>query len=622
MVIPRRFLPLLLGVYLLELTFVSWYLHSLQVDLGSSPHVPGPGDFLTSSKMALAALEDAVAHSLETHAEAVARIRPDAWIVKQPPLKIGQEPSNDNLVAEEGLNVEPPAQGIDSSDEQNYRVAGLSCARHGGPDDATAAEMVYWRDIPSDAKYVSPLRSPDTEQYLVFEHDDGGWNNVRMAMETSVMIAIATGRTLVLPPKLHLGQMEGGVELDRFYHFKSLEAEHVGVKVITLEEFLEKEAMAGKLVSPLTGEVAWPPYNRTNWEHWRGHKSDYKELWNWMRNATTTLPWNRDKCFAGFPSARGPSELVRMNETVQEIINETQQKHKNDENAWAWRVQSFNGYPTPVDAPMKDRMAEILADLKGICLYDESLQNAKVLHLEGDEASGHRLLIHFYAFLFFQSFEQDLWVKRFVRDHLRYNDELQCAAARIVAAIRAISRERGDPTGSFDTFHIRRSDFQNLPTFQEMAMPAEAIYFQNSKGIIPENRTVFIATDEKNNSYFDPLREHYHCLFLNDFKKELNDLPPSMYGMVDQLVASKGDVFFGVYYSTFTGYINRLRGYHSQKQKLPGYEQGMINSYYYTTEQHASLRNIMREYQSISKTSWAREYPVAWRDIDHTVPAR
>ena len=77
----------------------------------------------------------------------------------------------------------------------------------------------------------------------------------------------------------------------------------------------------------------------------------------------------------------------------------------------------------------------------------------------GDNQSGARLLSHFYALLFFEDWRHDLWVKRFVRDHIRYVDELQCAAARIVRDLREKARENGDPNGEFDTFHIRRGDF-------------------------------------------------------------------------------------------------------------------------------------------------------------------
>ena len=52
------------------------------------------------------------------------------------------------------------------------------------------------------------------------------------------------------------------------------------------------------------------------------------------------------------------------------------------------------------------------------------------------------------------------------------------------------------------------------------------------------------------------------------------------------LVASKSEVFFGTYYSTFSGYINRLRGYHAVKNKLEGFENGV------TVSQSLSMRTL------------------------------
>ena len=70
------------------------------------------------------------------------------------------------------------------------------------------------------------------------------------------------------------------------------------------------------------------------------------------------------------------------------------------------------------------------------------------------------MLSHFYAFLVFEDWRMDQWIKRFVRDHLRYIDELQCAAARYVEFLRFKSRTFGNVDGDFYTMHIRRGDFQ------------------------------------------------------------------------------------------------------------------------------------------------------------------
>jgi hypothetical protein len=57
-------------------------------------------------------------------------------------------------------------------------IAGLQCQQYGGPfTSKEAEEMVYWRDIPSDELFVSPLKKNSNgnarKQYLTFEPDGG-----------------------------------------------------------------------------------------------------------------------------------------------------------------------------------------------------------------------------------------------------------------------------------------------------------------------------------------------------------------------------------------------------------------------------------------------------------------
>ena len=65
---------------------------------------------------------------------------------------------------------------------------------------------------------------------------------------------------------------------------------------------------------------------------------------------------------------------------------------------------------------------------------------------------------------------------------------------------------------------------------------------------------------------------------------------------------------------TFTGYINRIRGYHSQNAKAPGYEMGELpTTYYYATPEK---KLIMHKYAALKGGFFNREYPVSWRDIN------
>ncbi len=83
--------------------------------------------------------------------------------------------------------------------------------------------------------------------------------------------------------------------------------------------------------------------------------------------------------------------------------------------------------------------------------------------------------------------------------------------------------------------------------------------------------------------------------------------------MLDQIIASKGRTFVGTYYSTFTGYINRMRGYHAEKDKLDGHEVGKIESYYFHP---VGKKDTMKRFSEVARPFFAREYPVSWIDID------
>lgn len=370
--------------------------------------------------------------------------------------------------------------------------------------------------------------------------------------------------------------------------------EHEGLNIITMEEFLERVAMKGKL-RDTSDKVVFPPGNRTDWN---GLKEIKSELNPWLHSIALMPEWNPNDCLAAFPSSQDARDLKVLEDLNQEI--QTQDFPKDS-------YERYIGHPVAVDASPKDRLLENMAERQSLCIYNSNLQKAPLLHFHGNAKMGGRLLVHFYAFLFFQSWKHDLWMKRFIRDHVRYVDEIQCAAARIVEAVRERSKLKGNK-GVYDSFHIRRGDFQ----YKSTRVSAQEIY-DISKDVIPEGSTVYIGTDERDKTFFDDMKKHYDIVFLDDYLYLVEGLNPSYYGMLDQLVTSRGRYFFGCWFSTFTSYVNRLRGYHSQEEKSPGYETGVIESYYYAMPDR---KMAMREFWPVKKAFHAREFPASWRGID------
>lgn len=59
-----------------------------------------------------------------------------------------------------------------------------------------------------------------------------------------------------------------------------------------------------------------------------------------------------------------------------------------------------------------------------------------------------------------------------------------------------------------------------------------------------------------------------------------------------------------------------MRAYHAQKDKLPGWKEGVVPSYFYAERR---FKFTLRQYRSLSWPLWKTEFPIAWRDIDHDV---
>ncbi len=111
----------------------------------------------------------------------------------------------------------------------------------------------------------------------------------------------------------------------------------------------------------------------------------------------------------------------------------------------------------------------------------------------------------------------------------------------------------------FDAVHIRRGDF-----LQVRKPASEFLYdnlLQSLEGKVRKDKPLFIATDEKDKSIFNFLKDTYDITFLSD----LVDSKSYTALVLDMVVCSNAENFFGSKFSTFTDYIHILRHYKNKR---------------------------------------------------------
>jgi hypothetical protein len=432
----------------------------------------------------------------------------------------------------------------------------------------------YWLELrekwPKD-----PL--PMRQKFLSFEPWNGGFNNIRMSLEMAAAMAMALDRTLVLPPRYKM-YLRGESSFQDYFDYDDLRK---GFSTITYQEFREK--------MNLKQYDGFGPDGPNN-----GRMPEYFQALGKMSNAVILKD--------GHPliGNKIASQLVLC-------FPDCPTNDKDKDKSW------FNGAQYrlhPVDTSK----------------HPDVFDTPEVIHFTPI------LLGHFYTLVWFRDPRIGAKVKRAVRDHIHFREELFVLAEKVINALG------GD--FSFSCLHIRRNDFQ----FKEVWTPAEEIV-KNVGGLWENGETIYIATDElsisedkKGRLWNDPLAmstvktEHAwfkpmfdawggreKVKFWNDFYLPLGldkDIKKIWIGSVESIVCSRARTFVGTQKSTFSGYIHRMRGYMNDVgQKEPFEAQATYPHHYYHSLVGASWSRFPHGAFGGGHPYWGREYKEAWEGV-------
>ncbi|RYH11032.1 hypothetical protein EON65_39090 [archaeon] len=389
----------------------------------------------------------------------------------------------------------------------------------------------FWnqRFYPEDC-YHSPLFDPkyhpklplDQQKFVVFEPDRGGWNNIRMAAETAIMFAHASGRTLVLPPMATWYLLSNSKNPDEnkstFAKFFDLTKIQESLHMITMEEFLEHLALKNKLKVPLNTTKTAKDYLKMPRE---------SNLWKYLYSACYVENWEPGKQFIGFHLRNRNNTSTTTSTTI---------------------PASLSAFMDPAFDTKAARFKEMVAHGRKLRPYNQQLHSELCVYFPGDYSNEHRILTHFYTYLYWEDLHVANVYKRIVRDRMRYHDILFCAAGKIIELIHKEasllmhpedpvsfmpSKKRGDfRSGGGNVFdsksvtyhaaHIRRGDFQ----YHEVKLPADQIW-NNIRPLYNFNTTslLYIATDEKKKDFFQPFQVEGGRIVVRYFDDYIKQLP-------------------------------------------------------------------------------------------------
>jgi len=432
----------------------------------------------------------------------------------------------------------------------------------------------YWlENRPSWPKDPLPVK----EKFLSFEPWHGGFNNIRMSLEMAAALALALDRTLVLPPRYKM-YLRGESSFQDYFDYEDLRR---GFSVIEYAEFR-------KLVNlgQYDGQGDAGPSGSDMGAYFRAYQS--------MPGVATLgkgHPLIQDKI---------GSQLVLCFPSCPEDA-------KDKEKSWFKTVQ-YRLHPIDTGK------------------HPDVFETPKIVHITPI------LLGHFYTMVWFRDPLIGAKVKRAVRDHIHFREELFALAERVIKDIG------GDFT--FNCLHVRRNEFQ----FKEVWTPAPDIV-KNIGGLFDKRDKVYIATDElslpkeqtvrlwndplamsktkTDHAWFTPMFEAWggreNVKFWGDFYTKLNldkDVQKIWVGCVESIICSRAKTFVGTQKSTFSGYIHRMRGYMNdvgQKELLEAQARYPIDYY------HALVGPSWGRFPSGSfgggHPYWGREYKEAWEGV-------
>jgi hypothetical protein len=137
-------------------------------------------------------------------------------------------------------------------------------------------------------------------------------------------------------------------------------------------------------------------------------------------------------------------------------------------------------------------------------------------------------------------------MKQKINNCFRYSSRLYHLASKV-----------RDKLGPYNAVHVRRNDFLDARKDDLKSVSNKNNLLQMLKIFFDPSVPLYISTDERDMSFFDEVSNEYNVFFYDDFEYELTELD---HAVIEQIICSQAEHFYGTYLSTYTSRINIMRG--------------------------------------------------------------
>ncbi|ETO28396.1 hypothetical protein RFI_08739 [Reticulomyxa filosa] len=515
----------------------------------------------------------------------------------------------------------------------------------------------------------------NSQGYLTFKNDCGGFNNIRQAFEFFITVAWLTQRTLVFPV----------TEVEFFFQFA------IAFFFFNFGESQKKKKKKGWYL------IDWGPMKRAVPENTAGVSNYWtffdvhdmsktiavmnlttflglewdnlhideaqvfekqedpngvvreSEKWNWDTRQRFKKWLNQVSVQNGFALSWGPSHNVLMWPNKQSVLQSSLSRFSQPElqikdarnnsvdldRYIGSRDQMLTLIPKKIKNKKNPVTITIINKNKSEYIGKEKYHEKTHLHFPScyEDDMGHwRYLCQVATTTAFADFENEKKFKRLIRDHVHLVPEAFEIASYVIAELGLFQ---------YASAHIRRNDFQfkgswvnaqdsfdNMQEYWDNAQPiyvasdAPSTFFKSVFTILYS--LLFEKIKTKGPIYrwqdffgddFEPDFEDVNGEPIKEFQKYVKSkqakqkgiirekypnllVPRKLVGVIEMIICAGGHVFFGTTASTYSAYIQRLRGYIDAPDK------------------HVLYHNQKGpEHWGYHPTEYMREFEDMWEDI-------